>query len=127
MFRRKNRKLPRWRKILVPELTNGQMARPGSPLRRRAAATIKIGVLALVVYGFATGQEGTVRLVKLYRERQQLQDEERRITAEIVQLDNVCRYLETDTAYIEQIAREDYGLSRPNEIIYLDAQAQPSR
>ena len=103
------------------------MARPGSPLRRRAAATIKIGVLALVVYGFATGQEGTVRLVKLYRERQQLQDEERRITAEIVQLDNVCRYLETDTAYIEQIAREDYGLSRPNEIIYLDAQAQPSR
>jgi len=130
MFRRKNRKLPKWRKVLVPEFSSsaaGSRTNPATSVRRRVISIIKFGVLVLVIYGFAAGPAGSVRLIKLYRDRQKLQAETRRITAEVVQLENIRRYLETDMSYIEQVAREDYGLSRPNETIYLDAQAGQPR
>jgi cell division protein FtsB len=120
---RKNKKIRRRGKVIIPDLLNNlgnQAGRLGSANRRRVIKGIKLVLIALVVYAFASGPTGSVRLVKLYLERQELRAEDRRLTVEIMQLDNIRRYLETDTTYLEKVAREDYGFSHPEEIIYLE-------
>lgn len=88
--------------------------------RRRVVLAIRLAVAAIIVYAFAVGPVGSIRLVNLSREKNHLDTENHRLTAELVQLDNIRRRLETDTTYIEKIAREEYGLSRPGEVIYLE-------
>jgi cell division protein FtsB len=116
--------------VIVPDLSisvAGRKRETGGALWRSVIPWVRLGFLAAIVYGFAAGPVGFVRLINLYREEKQLKAEERRITAEVVQLENIRRYLESDTTYIEQIAREDYGLSRPGEVIYLDTLIAPGR
>ena len=115
---RKNKKIRRRGKVIIPDLLNNL----GNANRRRVIKGIKLALIALVIYAFASGPTGSLRLVNLYREGQELRAEDRRLTVEIMQLDNIRRYLEVDTTYIEKIAREDYGYSRPEEIIYLESE-----
>ena len=108
--------------MVVPDLlaSLGQFTGPpGSISRRRLVVLVRLGVLALVIFLFASGPEGTVRLWNLRTENQELTRENRQLAAEIFQLENITRYLESDTAYIEKVAREEYGYAKPDEIIYL--------
>ncbi len=126
-MRRRNRKNRRRGNVVIPDLLTGIRDRAdhfSSSHRRRVIVGIKIALAALVIYAFATGPAGFLRLFGLYREGQKLHAEDRRLTAEIVQLQNIRRYLELDTTYIEKVAREDYGFSRPDEIIYREPQAE---
>jgi len=124
MFGRKNRKNRRKGKVILPELTSN-LRRPvdylGGAYKRPLIRGIKLALAGLLIYGFAAGPTGIVRLVGLYREDRQLHAEEQQLTAEIICLENLRRGLESDTTYLEKIAREEYGLSRPDEIIYLDS------
>lgn len=124
---RKNKKIRRRGKVIIPDLLNNlgdRAGRLGDANRRRAIKMVKLVLIALVIYAFASGPTGSVRLVNLYREGQKLRAEDRQLTVEIMQLDNIRRYLEVDTTYLEKVAREDYGFSRPEEIIYLDPEIE---
>ena len=120
---RRNRKTNRRGKVVIPDLLanlGDRTARFTAANRRGVKILIKLVMLALIVYFFAAGPHGSVRLYKLFQQRQQLEAEDRRLTAEVVYLENIRYSLEVDTTYIEQVARVDYGFSKPNEIIYSD-------
>jgi len=122
---RKNKKIRRRGKVIIPDLLNNlgnRAGRLGNTNRHRVIKGVKLASIALVIYAFASGPTGFLRLANLFREGQELRAEDRRLTVEIMQLDNIRRYLEIDTTYIEKIAREDYGYSRPEEIIYLESE-----
>jgi cell division protein FtsB len=87
-----------------------------SPQTRRIVRLV-LGAVAL--YLFVAGNMGTWRLVSLWRVERQLERRETRLSAEIIGLDTKRRMLESDTTYIETIARREYNLSRPDELIYL--------
>ena len=119
---RRNQKIKRRGKVVIPDLLAnlGQFTGPpGSASRRRVVFWVRLGVLALVVFLFASGPKGTIRMWNLWQEQDKLQAENRQLGAEIVQLENVTHYLETDTTYIEKIARADSGYATPDAIIYL--------
>jgi cell division protein FtsB len=127
---RKNRKIRREGKVIIPDLMANLSYRASHlPLRQRRLLVngIKLAVLAVVVYAFAAGPGGFMRLRDLYAEQNALQAEDCRLSVEIVQLDNIRQSLETDTSYIEKIAREDYGYSRPDEIIYFEPEPKKKR
>jgi len=93
----------------------------GNANKRRLIIGIKLALAGLLVYAFAAGPTGFVRLVGLGQEDPELRAEDKQLSVDIINLDNIRRGLECDTTYIEKIARENYGLSRPDEIIYLDS------
>jgi len=127
---RKNRKIRREGKIIIPDLM-ASLGHRASHLpvhqRRMLVNGILLAVLALVLYAFAAGPGGFLRLRELYAEQETLQTEDQQLGVEIVRLDNIRRGLEVDTCYIEKIAREDYGYSRPDEIIYLEPEPEQKR
>ena len=124
MALRRNRKNRRKGKVVIPDLLASIRRSAdhfGNANRRRMIVFVKLALAALLVYAFAAGPTGFMRLVGLYQEQNELRAEDRQLNAEIVRLENTRRGLESDTSYIEKIAREDYGLSRPDEIIYLES------
>lgn len=88
-------------------------------LRRKAATLASIiAVLALIV-GSLFGDRGFLQLVRqrqraevLALEIEELRAENRRLAAEI-------RALRTDARAIERLAREELGLARPGETVFL--------
>ena len=127
---RRNRKIRREGKVLIPDLM-ANLGRRASHLpvyqRRRLIIALRLAVLVVIVYAFAAGSGGFLRLRNLYAERAGLQEEDLRLSAEVVHLDNIRRGLETDTTYIEKVAREDYGYSRPGEIIYYEPETENAK
>jgi len=124
---RRNKKIRREGKVIIPDLMANLSYRASHlPVRRRRLLFngIKLAVLALVVYAFAADPGGFLRLRELYAEHEALQTEDQQLGVKIVEMDNVRRSLEVDTSYIEKIAREDYGYSRPDEIIYLEPEPE---
>lgn len=75
------------------------------------------GVLFLLVTFFG-GDYGFLRLRQLQKKKQALQMHYKQVQAEILQLELEKNLLQNDPFYIEKIAREKYGLSRPGERVY---------
>jgi cell division protein FtsB len=102
-----------------------ERGRQDSGLRRKAATlTSVIAVLALVV-GSLFGDRGFLQLMRqqersetLRREIEELRSENGRLAAEIAAL-------RTDPRAIERLAREELGLTRPGETVFLIREEQP--
>lgn len=121
LFRRsgRGRKFGRTPLVTVTPFSRESLERaPGrvSPQTRRI---VRLVLAAVALYLFVAGNMGTWRLVSLWRVERQLERRETRLSAEIIGLDTKRRMLESDTTYIETIARREYNLSRPDEMIYL--------
>jgi len=106
--------------------------RSGSAAKHKSASDwvpkIPAMLMAIVIiYLIVSGQLGLWRLVSLWHLRGDLQDEQLALSAQVVDLDTRRRLLETDTLYIEQIARTEYHLSHPDEIIYDLRPSEPYR
>lgn len=59
-----------------------------------------------------------LRLTKAYRQVQTLEDEIRRLQAQNQVYQDEIYALKTDPIYIEKVARDELGMSKPKEIIY---------
>jgi cell division protein FtsB len=88
-------------------------------LRRKAATLATILVLVALVVGALFGDRGILqlatereRLRALAHQLDDLHDENRGLAAEI-------EGLKTDPRSIERLAREEVGLSRPGEIVFV--------
>jgi len=86
-----------------------------SPGTRRAITLVLAGI---VLYLFFAGPMGAWNLVSLWRTERALARESRELQAEIVELGIRRQKLESDTLYIERVAREEYHLAHPDELIY---------
>jgi len=122
LFHRKKRR-PR-RLVTIAELSRPPIpARPELSPRLRRAIWSTIGIVLLVL--FVVGDRGAWRHFTLLHLRHQLAAQERALNAEIADLETRHRLLSSDTTYIEKVARTEYRLSRPDEIIYEITPKQP--
>ena len=74
-------------------------------------------VIILVVILFS-GDQGVVTFYRTWRQMQELQIELDNSRKAIDSLTVEIERLKNDTAYIERIAREKYGMARKNEKMY---------
>jgi cell division protein FtsB len=95
-------------------------------LRRKAATLASIILVVALVVGSLFGARGFLQLVRqqrraeaLAREIEELRMENRRLAAEIAAL-------RSDPRAIERLAREELGLSRPGETVFLIREEPPA-
>ena len=112
------------RTVNVPSFSHSAHS-PQSRFSPETRRWLKLGVAAVLAYLFVAGNMGAWRLVSLWRTEGALERREARLLAEIISLDTRQRMLQTDTTYIEMIARTEYNLSRPDETIYLIDESAP--
>ena len=93
-------------------------------LRKKASPhrsyLLKAGAMLLVlfvVYSFLGGEFGFLNLMRLERHNSSLQHQKRELTAEIVNLEYSLKRLESDSLYVQGIARSRYGLAAEDELL----------
>ena len=97
-----------------------------SGLRRKAATLASIILVVALVVGSLFGDRGFLQLVRqqqradvLAQEIEELRLENRRLASEIAAL-------RSDPRAIERLAREELGLSRPGETVFLIREEPPA-
>ena len=68
---------------------------------------------------FLKGDSGLINQVRLMKKMKNLQNEIRELELRQEQLEEEIRLLESDTDYIEKIAREEYNLGKPDELLFI--------
>ncbi len=74
-------------------------------------------LVLFVVYSFLGGEFGFLNLLRLERHNSSLQHQKRELTAEIVDLEYSLKRLESDSLYVQEIARSRYGLAAEDELL----------
>ena len=89
----------------------------------------RFGLVALgagLLYFFVVGEMGLTRLFALNKQKASLEKEELSLMAQLIDLDTRNRLLKTDTLFIEGLARSEFHLSRPGEVVYQVTPAAPA-
>ncbi len=81
-------------------------------------------VIALLWIFFAPGS-GVISIINKRSELQNLQKETTQIEQKIVELQKEIDRLHNDPAYLEEIARKDFGLLKENEKVYDFSKPEP--
>lgn len=76
------------------------------------------GSVVMAAWALIVGQHGFIRYRLLKSEQAALKQEEYRLTAQIMDLEQEIWRLQSDTLYIEKVARERLGFARPNERVF---------
>jgi cell division protein FtsB len=74
-------------------------------------------ILALLFLAFAPGRS-LYSLRQVHRQAETVTEENKTLLRETVQLNEEIRLLQHDERYLEQLAREKYGMLRKNEEVY---------
>jgi cell division protein FtsB len=85
---------------------------------RQTRLLLRVIFGAALLYLFVAGNMGVLKMLNLWRSERALTRRDTRVAAQVLSLDTRRRMLETDTTYIEKIARTEYHLSRPGEVVY---------
>jgi cell division protein FtsB len=125
MFGRKRSRPSRSRRMVTVQPYSATARRRGDEFKPETKRWLKLGIIAVVFYLFVSGNMGAWNLLSLWRTESALERSEANLTAEIFALETRQRMLESDTTYIEKIARTEYNLSRPGEIIYITDDLDP--
>ncbi len=104
--------------VTVTVFSRALFDREHGGLSAQSRFVLSIVAGAFLLYVFVMGSMGVPRMMSLLRNERSLMRRETRLAAEVMSLDTRRRMLESDTTYIEKVARTEYHLSRPNEIIY---------
>lgn len=98
-------------------------------LRRKAALLASVIAIIALMVGSLFGDRGILQLMAQRQRSRELAREIEEIRAENLRLAAEIRALRTDPRAIERIAREQLGLARPGETVFLirDADAPVSR
>jgi len=85
---------------------------------RKRMYLIPAGFILFILFFTIFGDRGLLRIYHLNKERQQLQKKAEELKSENEKLRKEIEALKDDRRYLESIARRDFGLVRPNEVIY---------
>jgi cell division protein FtsB len=118
LLRKKNKQRRPRRIVAIPEFDLHRHAGRPSRFAIKPRSLLVIGFAGLMVYLIVLSQMGLWRSWTLWQLRNDLREQRGELTAQVVDLDVRKRLLETDTLYIEKIARTEYHLSHPDEIVY---------
>jgi len=93
--------------------------------RRPRMILIVLGVMTIyVAYSYLGGSYGFYNLWKLNRKKSVLQTELAQLQARQDSLKNEIARLQSDTTYIEELARKKYHMGKPGEDIYIVTQKE---
>ena len=84
-------------------------------LDRWKTAILAVIALSLLIYVFSPN---FLRLTRVYRQLQILEDEIEKLQVQNQEFQDEIYSLKNDPIYIEKVAREELGMSKPKEIIY---------
>jgi cell division protein FtsB len=90
-----------------------------SGLRRKAAGLASVIALIALVVGSLFGDRGMLQLVTQRQKAQALQRQLEELRAENVTLAAEISGLKSDPRAIERLAREQLGLARPGEVVFV--------
>jgi cell division protein FtsB len=79
---------------------------------------VLLGVAGLGVYHVLTGPSGALNLLRLKREKARMETELDSLARRKRDLQVEKARLERDSAYIEQVARKELGMARPEEKVF---------
>ncbi|NMC43125.1 MAG: hypothetical protein GYA46_04330 [candidate division Zixibacteria bacterium] len=105
------------RKLVTRQLVT-RLAERERGFKRKTIRFIAYLAVFYLAYLFCAGDYGLFRINRLYRQRDALEREYRVTVAEAADLSFRLRRLQTDSHYLEWLARTRYGFSRPDETIY---------
>lgn len=94
-----------------------RLRKRASPYRQYLIRTAAFLTSTFILYSFLGGEFGFLNLLRMERYRNQLEGEKRQLTADIVDLEIYRKRLDSDSLFIQRLAREKYGLAREGEII----------
>ena len=92
------------------------MPPPKTPAHR--VIYLVLGVLLSLSLFTAFGDRGFIHLWRLWQEKKKLDHENFLLQDENEILRERARRLRWDDRYLEKVAREEFGLARPGEIVY---------
>ena len=79
---------------------------------------IPAAFILFILFFTVFGERGLLHIQHLNKEKDELQKQAEVLKAENDRLRREIEALKTDHRYLESIARRDFGLVRPNEIVY---------
>lgn len=79
---------------------------------------IPAAVILCILFFTVFGERGLLRISELNREKRELAARTDQLRQENDRLKREIEALKTDRRYLESIARKDFGLVRPNEVVY---------
>ena len=85
---------------------------------RKRMYLIPAGFILFILFFTIFGERGLLRIYHLSKDRQELQKKAGGLRTDNEKLKLEIEALKGDRRYLESIARRDFGLVRPNEVIY---------
>ena len=79
---------------------------------------IPAAIILFILFFTVFGERGVLRIYRMTQEKEDIQKKALQIKTENEQLKREIEALKSDRRYLESIARKEFGLVRPNEIIY---------
>ncbi len=79
---------------------------------------IPAAAILFIMFFTIFGERGLLRIYRLNQEKQDINRRLEEMKVENEKLKREIEALRTDRRYLESIARRDFGLVRPNEVIY---------
>jgi cell division protein FtsB len=78
-----------------------------------------VGLIVLVWFFALFGEKGVIKIIQLRRERDKILADVNRIQEENKRLQEEIKRLREDPRYLESVARNDLGLIKENEILFI--------
>jgi len=104
-----------------------QPAEPSSPARRKTLHLLLVFVTLVLVIDGLIGEKGLLESIRARRQHRELTASIDRLRAENAQLREDVRRLREDPSAIESLAREELGLIRPGELLFILKDIKPNR
>jgi len=100
-----------------PRKLINRIRKKASPHKQILIRTAVFSLTIFLLYSYLGGEFGLLNLLRMQRKRENLKVEKRQLIAEISNLEERFERAQTDTAYIEKLAREKYGLVKDGEVV----------
>jgi cell division protein FtsB len=107
------------RNSLVKTRTPTSIARPGSPRRRRVVEGVLVAIGLLVLLDALFGERGLIEMMRARQQYREAAASLKAVRAENERLREDNELLTYDPATIEGIARQDLGLIKPGELMFI--------
>jgi cell division protein FtsB len=110
-----------------PRRKRDQPSPAPSPSRRKGLQLLLAFVTLVLIMDALAGEKGLLETVRARRQHRELTASIERIRSENAQLREQARRLREDPSAIESLAREELGLIRPGEMLFIVKDARPAR
>lgn len=100
---------------------------PASPIWRKVLNYLFVFVTLILLVDALAGQKGLVETIRARRQSRDLATSLEQVRQENARLRELVRLLREDDPTIESIARQELGLIRPGEVLFIVKDVKPAR